>query len=110
MQLKENIRKFAEDNREISAQLIKSWLREARTMAEGKRALSPEQKAAAVVVSLGVDKASQIYKHLNEEDLEKLTVEVAKLQHLTPEETEEVLTSFYKMCLTQKVVTDGGLE
>lgn len=45
---------------------------------QDKRALSPEQKAAAVVVSLGVDKASQIYKHLSEEDLEKLTVEVAK--------------------------------
>ncbi len=27
MELKENIRKFAEDNPEISAQLIKSWLR-----------------------------------------------------------------------------------
>ena len=79
-------------------------------MSEDKRALSSEQKAAAVVVSLGVDKASQIYKHLSEEDLEKLTVEVAKLQHLTPEEIEEVLDEFYKMCLTQKVVTDGGLE
>lgn len=79
-------------------------------MSEDKRALSPEQKAAAVVVSLGVDKASQIYKHLSEEDLEKLTVEVAKLQHLTPEQIEEVLDEFYKMCLTQKVVTDGGLE
>ena len=79
-------------------------------MPEGKRALSTEQKAAAVVVSLGVDKASQIYKHLSEEDLEKLTVEVAKIQHLTPEEIEEILDEFYKMCLTQKVVTDGGLE
>ena len=48
-------------------------------MSEDKRALSSEQKAAAVVVSLGVDKASQIYKHLSEEDLEKLTVEVAKI-------------------------------
>ena len=38
---------------------------------QDRRALSPEQKAAAVVVSLGVDKASQIYKHLSEEDLEK---------------------------------------
>ena len=68
---------------------------------QDRRALSPEQKAAAVVVSLGVDKASQIYKHLSEEDLEKLTVEVAKLQHLTPEQIEEVLDEFYKMCLTQ---------
>lgn len=72
--------------------------------------LSSEQKAAAVVVSLGVDKASQIYKYLSEDDLEKLTIEVAKLQHLTSETTEAVLDDFYKLCLTQKVVTDGGME
>ncbi len=72
--------------------------------------LSPEQKAAAVVVSLGADKASKIYKHLSESDIEKLTIEVAKLGHITPEQLEEVLDEFYKTCLTQKVVTDGGME
>lgn len=72
--------------------------------------LSPEQKAAAVVVSLGVDKASKIYKYLNEEDIEKLTIEVAKLGHVESEDTENVLDEFYKTCLTQKVVTDGGME
>ena len=75
-----------------------------------KRKLIPEQKAAAVVISLGVDKASQIYKYLNEEDLEKLTVEVARLNHIDSETTEDVLDEFYKLCLTQKVVTDGGFE
>ncbi|MGO5053701.1 flagellar motor switch protein FliG [Lachnospiraceae bacterium LCP25S3_G4] len=72
--------------------------------------LAPEQKAAAVVISLGVDKASQIYKYLNESDIEKLTVAVAKLGHLEAQQTEAVLDDFYKTCLTQKVVTDGGLE
>ena len=72
--------------------------------------LAPEQKAAAVVISLGVDKASQLYKYLSEDDIEKLTVEVAKLGHLEAEQTESVLDDFYKTCLTQKVVTDGGLE
>lgn len=72
--------------------------------------LTPEQKAAAVIVSLGSDKASKIYKHLSESDIEKLTIEVAKLGHIPPEETEEVLDEFYKTCLTQKVVTDGGME
>lgn len=72
--------------------------------------LRPEQKAAAVVVSLGVDKASKIYKYLSEEEIEKLTIEVAKLGHLKAEETEMVLDDFYKTCLTQKVVTDGGME
>lgn len=72
--------------------------------------LAPEQKAAAVIVALGADKASKIYKHLNESDIEKLTIEVAKLGHISPEQTEEVLDEFYKTCLTQKVVTDGGME
>ena len=72
--------------------------------------LTPEQKAAAVIVALGADKASQIYKYLGEEDVEKLTVEVAKLGRLDGERSEEVLDEFYKTCLTQKFVTDGGLE
>ncbi len=72
--------------------------------------LTPEQKAAAVVVSLGADKASKIYKHLSESDIERLTIEVAKLGHVTPEQMEAVLDEFYKTCLTQKVVTDGGME
>lgn len=73
-------------------------------------ALTSEQKAAAVIVSLGADKASKIYKHLSESDIEKLTIEVAKLGHISPEQMEEVLDEFYKTCLTQKVVTDGGME
>lgn len=76
----------------------------------GKRGVSPEQKAAAVVVALGTDKASKLYKYLSQEDVETLTLEVAKLGHLEAERTEEVLDEFYKTCLTQKVVTDGGLE
>lgn len=46
---------------------------------EAENKLSPEQRAAAVIVSLGADKASKIYKHLSESDIEKLTIEVAKL-------------------------------
>ena len=72
--------------------------------------MSPEQKAAAVVISLGADKASKIYRHLSESDIEKLTIEVAKAGHVTPEQMEEVLDECYKICLTQKVVTDGGME
>jgi len=77
---------------------------------ENNTKLTSEQKAAAVIVSLGADKASKIYKHLSESDIEKLTIEVAKLGHITPEQMEEVLDEFYKTCLTQKVVTDGGME
>ena len=72
--------------------------------------LMPEQKAAAVVIALGTDKASKLYQYLGNDDAEKLTLEVAKLGHLEAEQTEQVLDEFYKTCLTQKAVTDGGLE
>jgi flagellar motor switch protein FliG len=72
--------------------------------------ISSEQKAAAVIVSMGADKASLIYKHLSEDDIEKLTLEVAKLKHLEADQTADILDEFYKSCMTQKVVTDGGME
>ncbi|MGL4790717.1 MAG: flagellar motor switch protein FliG, partial [Anaerotignaceae bacterium] len=72
--------------------------------------ISSEQKAAAIVIALGVDKASSIYKYLDDTDIEKLTVEIAKLGYFSSEITEAILDEFYKTCMTQKVVTEGGIE
>ena len=70
----------------------------------------PKSKAALVVISLGADRASQIYKYLSEEDIEELTYEVAKLGKTTNNQVESTLDEFYKLCLTHKMMTDGGLE
>ena len=72
--------------------------------------LTGPQKAAAVVVSLGADKASLIYQHIEASDLETLTLEVARLGMLDAQQTEDVLSEFYQSCMTQKAVTEGGLE
>ncbi len=72
--------------------------------------LTYEQKAAIVILSLGAENASKVYKHLGETDVEKLTIEIARLSNITPDQREKTLDDFYKMCVTQKVVTDGGIE
>ena len=72
--------------------------------------LTNAQKAAAVIVSLGTDKASQLYQYMEPEDLETLTLEVARLGMLDATTTEEILTEFYQSCMTSKAVTEGGLE
>ena len=72
--------------------------------------LTGAQKAAAVVVSLGADKASLIYQYIDASDLETLTLEVARLGMLDAQQTEDVLSEFYQNCMTQKAVTEGGLE
>ena len=73
-------------------------------------AMSGAQKAAAVIVSLGVDKASQLYQYMEPEDVEMITIEVAKLGYLDADTTEAVLNEYYQMCMTNKAVTEGGLE
>ncbi len=77
---------------------------------EEHKVLDPAQKAAAIIVAIGAENASKIYKYLTEEEVEKLTVEIAKLGRIDAYETEQILDDFYKSCLTQKVVTDGGVE
>lgn len=72
--------------------------------------LSGKQKAAAIIISLGADDASKIYKYLKEDEIEQLTYEISRLQHLSPKIMEDTLKDFYDLCLTQKVITEGGLE
>lgn len=68
------------------------------------------QKAAAVIVALGADKASLIYQHMDPEDVEQVTLEVARLGFLSMDVSEAVLTEFYQMCMMNKAVSEGGLE
>ncbi len=72
--------------------------------------LSTAQKAAAVIIALGAEKASLVYKYMEDEEVEQLTLEVARLGVLSTQQTEDILNEFYQLCLTNKAVTEGGLE
>lgn len=66
-------------------------------------------KAAAVVVAMGSERASEVYKHLTEDEIETLTLEVAKLDKLSAEEMQDIVDDFYGLCTTQKVISEGGV-
>ncbi len=71
--------------------------------------LTPRQKAAQIIISLGADAASGIYKHLQEDEIEKITYEVTRQQGMAPEITDEVVDEFFGLCVAQKVYTEGGI-
>ena len=73
------------------------------------KGLSPIGRAAAVIVALGSDEAASVYKYLTEEEIERLSVEVAKLEKLTPSDLQEVIDDFYGLCTTQKIISEGGV-
>jgi len=72
--------------------------------------MTSTQKAAVVIVALGVEKASILFQYMNPEEIEQVTVEVAKLGFLDADTTESVLNEFYQMCMTNKAMTEGGME
>ena len=71
--------------------------------------LTSIQRAAAVIISLGADRASEVYKYLKEDEIEQLSLEIAKLDRVTPEEMQETIEDFYGLCVTQKVISEGGI-
>lgn len=72
--------------------------------------LSGKQKAAALLVALGPETSSQILKYLgNNEDIEALTLEVANLGKLPPEDTEEILEEFYHVLQANQYISTGGV-
>ena len=71
--------------------------------------LSSVERAAAVIIALGAENASGVYKYLREDEIEQLSIEIAKLEHMPAEDLQEVVDDFYGLCVTQKVITEGGV-
>ena len=71
--------------------------------------LTPIQRAAAVVIALGADRASEVYRYLKDEEVEQISLEIAKLNRLSPEEMQSTIEDFYGLCVTQKVINEGGV-
>ena len=67
------------------------------------------QKAAILLIALGPEKSSQIFKHLKEEEIEELTLEIANTRNITPQIKEAVTSEFYQLCLAQQYIAEGGI-
>ena len=68
------------------------------------------QKASILLISLGPEKSSQIFRHLKEEEIEQLTLEIANIKSVSPEAKEDVLNEFYEICLGQQYIAEGGIS
>ncbi len=68
------------------------------------------QKAAILLIALGPEKAANIFKHLKEDEIEQLTLEIANIRNVSPSEKEDVLNEFYQICLAQQYISEGGIN
>ncbi|HOP71727.1 MAG TPA: flagellar motor switch protein FliG [Thermoclostridium caenicola] len=73
------------------------------------RNLTGREKAAMLLITLGPERSAQIFKHLKEEEIEQLTLEIANIRAVSPAEREKVLNEFYQLCLAQQYISEGGI-
>ena len=68
------------------------------------------KKAAVLLVSLGPEKAAEVFKHLREEEIESLSLEMAKLQRVDPLTTGTVLEEFAATIEAFDSLMSGGVD
>jgi flagellar motor switch protein FliG len=74
-----------------------------------EKELTGKQKAAVLLISLGPDVSASVYKHLSEEEIEKLTLEISGVKKVESEAKEEILEEFHNIALAQDYISQGGI-
>ena len=67
-------------------------------------------KAAILLIALGPEKSAKVFKHLKEEEIEQLTLEIANTRSVSPQTKEDVMAEFYQVCLAQQYIAEGGIN
>ncbi len=73
-------------------------------------ALTGKQKAAILLVSIGSEISSKVFKYLSQEEIESLTFEIAKLETITSELKDNVLLEFKELMMAQEFIQKGGID
>lgn len=70
--------------------------------------LTRAQKAAAVMLAVGSDRASAVLRHLDEEEVEQITVEIATLGNLGRSQLDSVLEEFHAEASARSHLISGS--
>ncbi len=72
--------------------------------------MSGVRKAAIVLMALGEEHTSKVFKHLQEDEIERLAREVAGLGTVPAETGERVLEEFHQLFSAAEVLQSGGVD
>ncbi len=67
------------------------------------------RKAAILLIALGPERSADVFKHLKEDEIEELTLEIANTRSVSSQVKEDVLNEFYQVCLAQQYIAEGGI-
>ncbi|QNO16416.1 flagellar motor switch protein FliG [Alkalicella caledoniensis] len=75
-----------------------------------KNSISGKKKAAVLLISLGPEISAEVFKHLSDDEIEQLTLEIANARKISNDEREHILEEFQELCVAQEFITQGGID
>jgi flagellar motor switch protein FliG len=72
--------------------------------------LTGRQKAAILLITLGPEVSAQVFKHLRDEEIEQLTLEIANVRKVDNAEKEAIMGEFHQIAVAQEFLTQGGIN
>jgi flagellar motor switch protein FliG len=72
--------------------------------------LSGEQKAAILMISLGPEISSEVFKELKEEAVEQVALQIANLKRVSPAERDSVMEECYQLSMAEDYISQGGVD
>lgn len=79
-------------------------------MAGDKKKLTGIQKAALLFITIGPEAASGIMKKLPENEIQKITYEIANITTVSAEQRQEILSEFIEINKAKEYLVEGGLD
>ena len=80
-------------------------------MAEQKNPpLTGRQKAAVLFIALGAESSALLFQHMNEEEIESVTLQIANQKKIPADQKKAVISEFYQMLMAKSYLSAGGLE
>ncbi len=71
--------------------------------------ISPRRKAAIMTIALGPQLSAEVFRHMAQEEIDELVLEIAALDKVSPEEKLQVMEEFYESSVAQEFVAQGGI-
>jgi len=72
--------------------------------------LTAKRKAAILLTTLGSEAAAAVVKHMSEEQIEVLSLELARIDKIKPEQREQVIMEFHQLATAQDFIAEGGVQ
>jgi flagellar motor switch protein FliG len=68
------------------------------------------RKAAITLIALGTEAASLVLKNMRDDEVERITVEIAKARNVSSEVVEKTLMEFRDMSMARDYIAQGGVN